>query len=68
MATRTDNEITLSHEDADAVARTLTEYARAQMRHARQTRSAVVASQCERDAQKADGLARQIIRQLWTWN
>ena len=67
MATRTNNDVTLSHEDARVIAEMLSEYASQEDRHGKRTRSAPVRDACYRTAIKAREYANSITRNLWTW-
>lgn len=61
MATRINNPVTLSHEQAERAARLLADYA------TNQYASAPVVYQCTRDAQESQEIARYITERLWTW-
>ena len=67
MNTRTDNDVTLSHADAERVAMLLEDMASAQNDHARRTRSPAVAESCRQTAELARRLAKDITGKLWTW-
>ena len=64
---RTDNAVTLTHADAQAVIRLIQEHGRGQWDHYRKTKSAVVQSACHRDAAECNRLADIMTRALWTW-
>lgn len=67
MSTRIDNDVTLSHADAQAISRYLCDYATAQEQHARKTRNEAVRWQCQKDAAQARELVSKIIKALWSW-
>lgn len=66
MAVRTDNDVSLTHEQAERIRALLSDYAAQQRGH--RTSSKLVHSQCQRTAQEAEGLAAHIVRSLYTWN
>lgn len=69
MATRTDNPVTLSHEDADKIGRYLSEYADWSADRARKSKAqSAVVSLMRRDASEAKRLAEVIVRHLYTWS
>lgn len=67
MATRTNNDVTLSHEDAITIAQILSDYARGKLEHARRTKSAPVRAACQQEAETARQFASDINSRLWTW-
>ena len=67
MAVRIDNDVTLTHAEADAISRLLQDYATAQRAQAKRTSSAVVRTACNTTAEQASALARALIERLWTW-
>ena len=67
MATRTDNPVTLTHEQAERVSRLLGDYATSQRALAHRTRSDAVRGQCNLTASEAQQLGRRIIEALYTW-
>lgn len=68
MSTRHNNDVTLSHADADSVSRLLADLAAQEHDHARKTRSAPVRHQCKVTADEANRLARSIVERLYTWS
>ncbi len=68
MATRHDNDVTLSHADADRVSRLLADLATREHDHARRTRSAPIRTACKATADDANRLARSIVDRLYTWS
>ena len=68
MNVRTDNDVTLSHADAERVALLLRDLASAQHDHARRTRSPAVALSCRMTAELASRLAGEITGKLWSWD
>jgi hypothetical protein len=67
MATRIDNSVTLTHDEADQVARLLNELADDHRNQARRTKSANTRSFCLARAELATDLAYGITRKLFTW-
>lgn len=69
MATRTNNDVMLSHDDAERAARFLYEYADWQADRSRKSRAqpAIVALM-RRDAETARQLSERIMRHLYTWS
>jgi hypothetical protein len=67
MSVRIDNDVTLTHADAEAVAALLSDYATQQAEQAKRTRSPAVEAACQVTAQKARKLAAQLTAQLWSW-
>ena len=67
MSIRTDNNVTLSHADAEAIACMLEEHSRHLFDAARKTKQAAVARECRRWAEEAKEQARRITEALYTW-
>lgn len=67
MATRLDNDVTLSHQDAAAVAKMLDEYAVTQANRARTTRSEAARTGYHADVRLARWLAARITERLYVW-
>ena len=67
MATRLDNAVTLTHEQADRISRILSDHASQQFAHANRTRSAVVRETCNRWGNEARELADLLVQSLYTW-
>ena len=67
MATRIDNDVTLSHQDAQSVAKMLDDYATQQAAHAQRTRSEAVRAQCHADVRLARWIGARITERLYTW-
>lgn len=67
MATRTDNAVTLTHEQAERVRSMLADYASGKLSLSQRTRSAVVREQCQRNAREARDMAAMLVRSMFTW-
>ena len=67
MATRKSNDVLLSHEQAEAVAKMLQDYASSVSRLSKTTKNAVVRSEALRWAEEARVTAESITSKLWSW-
>ena len=66
--TRHDNDVTLSHGDADTASRLLSDYASKMAALAHNTRSEAVRYQANKTADDARRLANDIVARLFTWS
>lgn len=67
MATRLDNDVTLSHQDAQSIAKMLGDYATQQAANAQRTRSEAARAGYHADVRLARWLAARITERLYTW-
>ena len=67
MATRLDQDVTLSHQDAASVAKMLDDYATYQASHSQRTRSEAVRASCQANIRLARWLAARITERLYVW-
>ena len=67
MSRRLDNPVTLSHEEAKAVAHLLDACADTYGDHARRTRSVPIRAHCESRAAQARALCGVFAQRLYTW-
>lgn len=67
MSKRLDCDVTLTHEEAQEVARILADYASNAATHARKTRVESVRASQLANAARARNLAQRITANLWVW-
>lgn len=67
MATRADNDVTLTHDDAERVTRHLRSYIDKQRNYANTTKNAALRQYARVQADDAERLVVEITKNLWTW-
>jgi hypothetical protein len=67
MATRTDNSVTLTHDEADLLTRLLSDMASTDFAQAKRTKSAAVRSFCQARGEQAMALEAEIVKRMWSW-
>lgn len=68
MSVRTDNDVTLSHQDAQAVAKMLDEFAIQQSAQAQRTRSEAAQASYRANVRLARWVGARITERLYTWS
>jgi len=68
MSMRTDNDVTLSHQDAQSVAKMLGDFATQQAANAQRTKSEAARAGYHADVRLARWVAARITERLWSWN